>query len=68
MSKLEEPPSITADIVGTICESGDFFGKERSLPKTVENDVLLINTTGAYGHAMGSNYNLRNPAKEVLLE
>ena len=67
LTRLEESPSIMADIVGPICETGDILGRARRLPKTTEGDVLLITTTGAYGRVMSSNYNMREPAKEVVL-
>ncbi|HUG11586.1 MAG TPA: hypothetical protein VMM36_11260, partial [Opitutaceae bacterium] len=54
-------------VVGPICESGDVLGHDRLLPRSVEGDILLIANTGAYGHAMGSNYNLRPPAEELIL-
>jgi diaminopimelate decarboxylase/aspartate kinase len=51
-----------------ICESGDVFGHNRKVPKeTAEGDVFVINTAGAYGRSMSSNYNLREPAKEIFL-
>ena len=46
---------------------GDVLGYDRRLPPTAEGDVLLIATTGAYGHAMGSRYNLRDCAEEIML-
>jgi diaminopimelate decarboxylase len=55
------------DIVGPICESGDFFAKDRPLPKTARGDLLAIFTAGAYGFAMSSNYNNRPRAPEVLV-
>jgi diaminopimelate decarboxylase/aspartate kinase len=54
-------------VVGPICESGDVLGLDRQLPETHEGDVLLVADTGAYGHAMASRYNLREPALESLL-
>ena len=56
-----------ANVVGPICESADLLGAERVLPPTQEGDVLLIATAGAYGHAMSSRYNLREPAVEVVI-
>ncbi|MEC9398665.1 MAG: bifunctional aspartate kinase/diaminopimelate decarboxylase, partial [Myxococcota bacterium] len=67
LSKLGEPMAMTADVVGPICESGDVLGYGRRLPDTEEGDVLLIGTAGAYGRAMSSRYNLREPAKEILI-
>jgi diaminopimelate decarboxylase/aspartate kinase len=67
LSRLEEPPSMSASVVGPICESADFLGHDRLLPVTHPGDVLLIATAGAYGHTMSSRYNLREPAPELLL-
>jgi diaminopimelate decarboxylase/aspartate kinase len=67
LSRLGDPPAITADVVGPICESGDVLGHSRRLPATEEGDVLLIAMTGAYGAAMQNNYNLRRRAGETLL-
>ena len=68
LSRLAEPASEPYDVVGPICETGDVLGRGRLLPPTFEGDVLLIATAGAYGYVMGSNYNLRPPAAERLLE
>lgn len=67
LSRLEERPSVTADVVGPICETGDILGRERHLPPCHPGDMMLIATTGAYGQAMSSNYNLRGPAYEQLV-
>jgi diaminopimelate decarboxylase/aspartate kinase len=67
LTRLDQPATLQADVVGPICESGDFLGHDRLLPQTVEGDVLLVATTGAYGATMASHYNLRDPAPEVLL-
>jgi diaminopimelate decarboxylase/aspartate kinase len=67
LTRIDEAASEIVNVVGPICESGDFLGHDRSLPVTHEGDVLLIANTGAYGHAMSSNYNLRPPATEILL-
>lgn len=56
-----------ADVVGPICESGDFFAKERKLPKIKEGQYLAVMSAGAYGFSMSSNYNSRTRAKEVLV-
>jgi len=56
------------DIVGPICESADFFGKDRALPPVKRGDLLSIFTTGAYGFSMSSNYNARGRAPEVLVD
>lgn len=57
---------ITADVVGQICESGDFLGKNRSLA-VEEGDLLCVKSAGAYGMSMSSNYNARARAAEVLV-
>ena len=67
LTRLGESPTMVANVVGPICESGDTLGYARHLPGTEGGDVLLIATTGAYGHAMSSRYNLREPAEELVL-
>jgi diaminopimelate decarboxylase/aspartate kinase len=67
LTRLGEPAEDLYDVVGPICETGDFLGHERRLPATREGDVLLVATAGAYGYAMGSHYNLRPPAPELVL-
>jgi diaminopimelate decarboxylase len=56
-----------ADVVGGICESSDFFCKERRLPKVGEGDYLALLSAGAYGFVMASNYNARPLAAEILV-
>lgn len=58
----------TVTIAGNICESGDVFAKDRSLPMPKVGDVLAILNSGAYGYAMSSNYNQRPRPAEVLVE
>ena len=67
LTRFGEPGTEVYNVVGPICESADYLGHERLLPATQEGDVLLIANTGAYGHAMSSNYNLREPACEVII-
>ncbi len=55
------------DIVGPICESGDFLAKGRGMPKVAEGDYLVVFSCGAYGFTMSSNYNSRTRAEEVLV-
>ncbi|MCW8896019.1 diaminopimelate decarboxylase [Sulfurimonas sp.] len=57
-----------ADIVGPVCESGDFFAKDYPLPELAHNDLLVIHSAGAYGFGMGSNYNTRGRSAEVALK
>ena len=59
---------ISSDVVGPICESGDYFAKDRPLPKVGEGDHLALLSAGAYGFAMTSNYNSRATAAEVLVK
>src|SRR5678809_494581 len=56
------------DVVGPICESGDYLAKARPLPPTKRGDLLAVFTAGAYGFAMSSNYNNRPRAPEVLVD
>lgn len=58
----------TVDVVGPICESADFFAKDRALPPVKRGDLLSIFTAGAYGFSMSSNYNARGRAAEVLVD
>lgn len=67
LSRPEEPGTELVNIVGPICESADILGHDRLLPPTREGDVLLIANAGAYGHAMSSRYNLREPAEEICI-
>lgn len=67
LSRLDQPTEYTANIVGPMCESGDVLGIDRKMPKTQTGDLLLIANTGAYGAVMASNYNLRQPAQEVII-
>lgn len=59
--------TISSDVVGPICESSDFFCKDRPLPKLGEGDYLALLSAGAYGFAMASNYNSRPLASEVMV-
>ncbi|MDH7568765.1 MAG: diaminopimelate decarboxylase [Armatimonadota bacterium] len=56
------------DVVGPVCESGDFLAQDRPLPRTRRGDLLSVFTAGAYGFSMSSNYNARPRAAEVLVE
>jgi diaminopimelate decarboxylase len=56
------------DVVGPICETGDFFARDRKLPLVNEGDLLAILDVGAYGAVLGSNYNTRGRAAEVLVD
>lgn len=58
---------LSSDVVGPICESGDFFCKDRPLPKVAGGDLVALLSAGAYGSVMGSNYNSRALPAEVLV-
>ena len=57
-----------ADVVGPVCESGDFFAKDIDLPKSYHDDLVVIKSAGAYCFTMSSNYNTRGRVAEVALE
>lgn len=59
---------VSANVVGPICESGDFLAKDRELPHLKAGDLLLVKSAGAYGFTMSSNYNARPRAAEVLIK
>jgi len=59
---------VTADVVGPICESSDFFLRDAEVPRPEEGDLLAIRDVGAYGFAMASNYNFRGRPAEVWVE
>jgi diaminopimelate decarboxylase len=61
------PETETADLVGPVCESGDFFAKNRDLPKFQRGDLAVLLSAGAYGMAMSSRYNSRRLPAEVLI-
>ncbi len=56
------------DIVGPICESADFLGKDRYMPDLLQGDLIAIRSAGAYGFVMSSNYNSRPKAAEVIVD
>ncbi|MFQ5848183.1 MAG: diaminopimelate decarboxylase [Candidatus Methylomirabilales bacterium] len=59
---------ITVDVVGPICESGDFLAKDREIPRVEPGELLAVMSAGAYGFTMASNYNARPKAAEVLVK
>jgi diaminopimelate decarboxylase/aspartate kinase len=68
LTRLEAAADTCVNVVGPICETADVLGAERMLPAdTREGDILLIANAGAYGFAMASRYNLREPASELWL-
>jgi len=63
----EHPVNIVADVVGPICESGDFLAKDREMPAVKQGELLAVMGAGAYGFSMASNYNSRPRVPEVLV-
>jgi diaminopimelate decarboxylase len=61
-------PAITADVVGPVCETGDFLARDRRMANVMPGDFLAVCTAGAYGFVQSSNYNSRPRAPEVLVE
>ena len=57
----------TVDVVGSLCENNDKFAVQRTLPKIVDGDILIVQDSGAHGHAMGFNYNGKLRPQELLL-
>lgn len=66
--KKSTAPDETVDVVGPVCESGDFFARDRALPPVKQGDLLAILDAGAYGLSLSSNYNTRPRPAEVLVE
>ncbi|MFP2769250.1 diaminopimelate decarboxylase [Oceanisphaera sp. KMM 10153] len=67
LDKTLERPAAVYDVVGPVCETGDFIGKDRTLSIT-EGDLLAVRSAGAYGFVMASNYNSRPRAAEVMVD
>ncbi|HQV42084.1 MAG: diaminopimelate decarboxylase [Moraxellaceae bacterium] len=65
--RCDDTPTRDYDVVGPVCETGDFLGKERRL-KIQPGDVLAVKSAGAYGFVMSSNYNTRGRAAEVMVD
>lgn len=61
-------PKHTVDVVGPVCESGDFLAKDRKMPDAKAGDLLAVMSAGAYGFVMASNYNSRPRVPEVLVK
>jgi diaminopimelate decarboxylase len=67
-AQLSGAPAAKVDVVGPLCESGDFFALEREIPSVKSGDLLAVMCTGAYGYVLASNYNSRPRAAEVLVD
>jgi len=66
--KAKKGDEMVADMVGPICESGDFLARDRAMPRFAPGDLVAVMSAGAYGFAMSSNYNSRPRAAEVLVK
>ena len=66
--RSREGRTITADVVGPVCETGDFLARDRELPEVLPGDVLAFRTAGAYGFVQSSTYNARRRPPEVLVD
>jgi len=63
-----DAPGLKVDVVGPVCETGDFLARDREMPEVFPGDLLAIRSAGAYGFAQSSNYNARPRSAEVLVE
>jgi len=68
VARSKDARLVTADVVGPVCESGDFFARARELPEPRSGDLLAVMSAGAYGFVMASNYNSRPRAPEILVD
>jgi diaminopimelate decarboxylase len=64
---IDDAPSVSADVVGPVCETGDFFARSRELPVVKAGELLAIRTAGAYGFVLASNYNSRPRCCELFV-
>ena len=64
----EHDGRIVADVVGPVCETGDYLALSRDMPELKAGDLIAIMTAGAYGMTMASNYNTRGRAAEVIVD
>lgn len=68
VTKKAKSKSVVYDVVGPVCESGDYLAKGRKLPELKRGDLIAVFSAGAYGYVMSSNYNTRGRAVEVLVK
>jgi diaminopimelate decarboxylase len=68
IKKFDERNGIVADVVGPICESGDYFARDRDITKSYSGELLAVMSSGAYGMVMSSNYNARRRPAEILVD
>lgn len=67
-NRFGRPADTVYDVVGPICETGDFLARDRLLPKVEEGDLIAVYDAGAYGFTMSSNYNMRGRPCEILVK
>lgn len=67
VAEQSSEPERVYDVVGPVCETGDFLGKDRPL-KIAQGDLLAVMSAGAYGFVMASNYNSRGRAAEIMVD
>ena len=68
VNKFDERKVITADVVGPICETGDYFARDREITDSKSGEMLAVMSAGAYGMVMSSNYNARRRPAEILVD
>ena len=68
ITKFEDREDLTADIVGPVCETGDYFARDREIAKTKSGEYLAVMSAGAYAMTMASNYNARRRAPEIIID
>ena len=68
LARKEDAKKFRVDVVGPVCESGDFFAKDRDIPVVEKGEFLAVMSAGAYGYAMASNYNARPRVPEVMVQ
>ena len=68
VNRFDDRKNITADIVGPVCETGDYFARDREIAETKSGELLAIMSVGAYGMVMSSNYNARRRPAEIMVE
>lgn len=68
VQKFGNRKDIIADVVGPVCESGDYFAKDREISETKGGELLAVMSSGAYGMVMASNYNARRRAAEIMVD
>lgn len=68
VQKYDDRISINADIVGPVCETGDYFARDRKIVQSNSGELLAIMSTGAYGMVMSSNYNARRRPAEIMVD